>query len=322
MPYTRPFAGRFIAPLAAVALLSAPLATAQDPPAQTLRVDVNLVMFDTTMKDKAGRVLDDLKREDVRLEVDGRPQEIAHFSRDQLPLAMALVVQRNGWMAPFAQPLRYATLSVLKVLKPEDQVALFTFDDDIERRVDLTSDKAKVAGALDFGSKGMGTNINTAVYEAARYLRDQAPAARRVILLVSDNVPAECKPGVEHEKVLQTAIEADTPVYSLKLPYRGPLLSLTGMAEHWLVNVNKLTHETSGEVVEVEKEGSIYLAFKTILERLKTRYTVGFYPSTQLDGRFHKLDVQLQPSFGKRGKDYTVLCKTGFYAARAKVALR
>jgi Ca-activated chloride channel family protein len=290
-----------------------------------IKVDVKLVLLDATVKDKAGHVLTDLKKENFLLSEDGQPRDIAHFSQDELPLAVALVVQQNSWVQPFMRPLHYATLSILKALKPEDQIALFAFNDDVDRLVDLTYDKSKVAEAIDFQGKGAGTNINDAVYQAAKYLRETAPAARRVILLISDNMPAECKKGVDHEKVLQTVLESDAAVYSLKLPYRGPAgMSIANkMFEHWLISVSKLTADSAGEIIDLEKEGSLYLAFQTILTRLKTRYTLGFYPvRTIADEKFHVLGLQLAPSFGQKGRDYLVLVKTGYYATLPSVAAR
>lgn len=308
----------------ALGLFGAALLAAREKPQARIKADVSLVLVDATVKDKAGHVLDNLKREDFRLNQDGQAQAIAHFSRGELPLALALVVQRNNWVGPFLGPLRYATLSVLKALKPEDQVALFAFDDDVERRVDLTTDKNKVAEQIELRGRGEGTNINDAIYQAAKYLQDAAPAtARRVIVLVSDNMPAECKPGVSHKLVLDTALEADVAVYGLKLPYRGPFAMRIGdaLVEHWLVSVSKLTGETGGEVIELEKEGSLYLAFQTILTRLKTRYTLGFYPTPKLeDGKFHKLDLQLAANFGGKGRDYAVVAKSGYYAPSSRVA--
>ena len=310
---------------AAVAVFNAaPIASREQPQAR-IKADVSLVLLDATVKDKGGHVLSDLKKEDFRLNQDGQAQTVAHFSRGELPLAVALVVQRNNWVGPFLGPLRYATLSVLKALKPEDQVALFAFDDDVERRVDLTNDKNKVAQQIELRGRGVGTNINDAIYQAAKYLADAAPAtARRVIILVSDNMPAECKPGVSHKLVLDTALEADVAVYSLKLPYLGPFLMSIGdaLVEHWLVSVSKLTGETGGEVIELEKEGSLYLAFQTILTRLKTRYTLGFYPIPKVeDGKLHRLNLALVPSLGNKGRDYIVVAKSGYYAPAAHVAL-
>ena len=101
------------------------------------------------------------------------------------------------------------------------------------------------------------------------------------------------------------------------------LASWNRLAEHWLVNVNKLTADTSGEVIDVEKEGSLFLAFQTIMARLKTRYTLGFYPARKSeDGKFRKLNLGLAPAFGGKGRDYVVLSKTGYYAPRRRVATR
>jgi len=89
-------------------------------------------------------------------------------------------------------------------------------------------------------------------------------------------------------------------------------------AGHGMVNVGKLTAETGGEIFEVEKEGSLFLAFQALIERLKTRYTLGFYPTRKADdGRFRKLNLRLQPSLGAKGRNYFVVSKTGYYPARA-----
>ncbi len=297
-----------------------PSQSPQQPEAR-IRVDVNLVLVEATVKDKAGRVMPDLKKEDFLVEVDGTAQEIAHFSRDQLPLAVALVVDLSNSIEPFIRPLRYATLTALKALKPEDEVALFTFSDNVEQRVPLTRDKREISNQIEFFHTGGGTNINRGIYDAARYLREQAPAARRVIVLVSDNV-GNITGGVNHEQVVAAALEADAAVYNLKVPGYNPLparMAAAGM--RGLVNVGKLTGETGGEIFEVEKEGSLFLAFQALIERLKTRYTVGFYPSHNTpDGSFHRLNLRLQPKFGAKGKDYSVVSKTGYYAARSRQA--
>ena len=308
--------------LIALALIGVPQVFAQQPDAR-IKVDVTLVLLEATVKEKAGRVMKELKKEDFLLDEDGASQQIAHFSRDQLPLAVALVVDLSNSIQPFLRPLRYATLTALKALKPEDEVALFTFGSDVQQRVRLTRDKLEVSDQIEFFQTGGGTNINRAVYDAAQYLREEAPAARRVIVLVSDNVPTT-QDSVNHKQVVEAALEADAAVYSLKVPGYNPLAArLASKSMHGLVNVGKLTAETGGEVFEVEKEGSLFLAFQALIERLKTRYTIGFYPTHNVqDGGFRRLNLRLQPSFGAKGKDYVVLSKTGYYAVKPRQASR
>src|SRR5713226_10322069 len=69
-------------------IVGASLQDTQQQPDARIRVNVNLVLVEATVKDRAGRVMKDLKKEDFVLDEDGAPQEIAHFSRDQLPLAV------------------------------------------------------------------------------------------------------------------------------------------------------------------------------------------------------------------------------------------
>ncbi len=286
----------------------------QDQQIPTIKREVRLVLVEATVKDKGGKAMKVLKKDDFLLYEDGQPQEIAHFSQDQLPLAVAMVVDLSGSIQPFLRPLRYASISALKALKQDDEVALFTFTERVEKRVDLTHDKLAVSDQIEFFEAGGGTNINDALYRAARYLREEAPAARRVIVLVSDNVATVG--GESPERVLTEALEADAAIYSLKVPGQnggGGGLIRVGRG---FVNVKKATEETGGEIFDVEKEGSLYLAFSALIERLKTRYTLGFYPTKGASERqLRKLDVKLNPSFGAKDRDYTVVSKRGYFPA-------
>ncbi len=293
----------------------------QDQQIPTIKREVRLVLVEATVRDKGGKAMKVLKQEDFLLFEDGKPQEIAHFSQDQLPLAVAVVVDLSGSIQPFLRPLRYASMSALKTLKREDEVALFTFTESVERRVDLTHDKLAVSDQIEFFEAGGGTNINDALYQAAVYLREQAPAARRVIVLVSDNVPTVG--GESSEEVLKEALEADAAIYGLKVPGHNPFGTKTLSVGRGLVNVNKMCEETGGEIFEMEKEGSLFLAFAALIERLKTRYTLGFYPGNKsTDRQLRKLEVKLHPSFGVKGQNYSVVAKRGYYPAQQKIGSR
>ncbi len=283
-----------------------------------IRREVDLVLVEAIVRDASGRPLKGLKQDDFLLYEEGVQQEIAHFSQDQLPLAVALVVDQSGSIKPFLRPLQYATLTALRTLKPEDQVALFVFSNETELLEDLTHDKRRISGHFENLDAEGSTNINDALFLAAEYLRKEAPKSRRVVILVSDNVPTDAGLVSPNEVITET-LEADAAIYGIKIPGRNPSAIQLGADKiigHDYVNVKKVAAETGGEVFDVEKEGSLFLAFQTVIERLKTRYTLGFYPSHGPDGRFRHVDVKLQPRLGARGQDYVVLAKRGYYAPR------
>lgn len=313
---------RLLAVASALALTwpAVPPLRAQQENAGRIRVDVNLVLVEATVKDSRGRIMDGLTQKDFQVLEDGVPQTLTHFSRDQLPLAVALVVDLSTSIEPFLRPLHYATQTALRTLKPEDEVALFTFAGHVDRTVDLTKDKRAVSDQFENFTTGGSTNINDALYEAARYLGDEAPSARRVVILVSDNVPTNA--GSETPRDDEAALlEGDAALYSLKIPGRNPPEARMAAKLGGKVNVEKLAEQTGGEIFDVEKVGSLYLAFQALIERLKTRYTLGFTPARGVrDGKFHALTVQLEPSRGKPGKDYKVIAKRGYYATPSRVA--
>ena len=81
-----------------------------------------------------------------------------------------------------------------------------------------------------------------------------------------------------------------------------------------LVNIHKVMDQTGGEIFDVQDVAHLDQAFGALIKRIKTRYTLGYYTkATAAEGKPHKLDVRLAPSFGKKGHDYVILAKTGYY---------
>jgi len=80
------------------------------------------------------------------------------------------------------------------------------------------------------------------------------------------------------------------------------------------VNIRKVVEQTGGEIFDVPDVAHLDEAFRALIQRIKTRYTLGYYTNaTAAKGKPHKLDVRLSPSFGKKGRDYTLISRTAFY---------
>jgi len=286
-----------------------------------LRVNVRLVLVEAFVRDDRGRVIDELKKEDFRLYEDNIEQEVRHFSRDELPLAVALVVDRSGSVAPFMPELRRAAYDTLRQLKRGDRVALFAFAEDVDRLTDLTTDRRRVAEGIARIRPGGGTNILDAVHMATQYLALAAPHDRRAIILISDN-EATMRGFASQDRVIRNALQSEVVVYSVKTPGQsgGALFSL-GSKLSGVGSVNKITRETGGEVFDVRQEGSIEAAMAAVIGRLKTRYTLGYHSSNQAsDGRFRAISVRLTDRYGRAERDYSIHARQGYYAPTEAVA--
>jgi Ca-activated chloride channel family protein len=280
----------------------------------TLRVSVNLVLLDATVKTKNGRVMADLKKDDFEIREDGVAQKLEIFGRDELPLEVALVLDLSDSIGPFMGPLREAATTALGALKPEDQVALFTFATEAELRVPFTTDKSKIAEQFGTFKVGGATNINDGIFVAAKYLLGAPPKGRRVIILISDDVGTDAGGQGTHDIVTET-IASDAVLYNLKIPGYNPASTLFYAAMvPGLVNIRKVMEQTGGEIFDVKSVGNLDTEFRALIQRIKTRYTLGYYTQANgATGKPHKLDVRLKPSFGKKGHDYVILAKSAYY---------
>src|SRR5271166_6611824 len=290
------------------------LVRAQSQQQSVIRVDVNLVMVDATVKTKAGQIMADLKKDAFELREDGVTQKIEVFSRDELPLNVALVLDLSDSIGPFLGALHEAATSALAALKPEDEVALFTFATEAELRVPFTNDKSRIAEQINAFHVGGATNINDGIFVAAKYLLNAAPKGRRVIILISDDVGTDAGGQGTHD-IITECIAADTVLYNLKIPgYNPPGTLLAAGMVPGLVNIHRVMDQTGGEIFDVQDVAHLDVAFRALIDRIKTRYTLGYYTqATGASGKPHKLDVTLAPSYGKKGKDYLLISKTGYY---------
>jgi len=286
----------------------------QEPPQNVIRVNVNLVLVDATVKTKAGQVMVDLKQENFELREDGTPQKIEIFSRDELPLDVALVLDLSDSIGPFLVPLRQAANIALSTLKPEDQVALFTFSTEAQMRVPFTHDKSQIANIIGGFQAGGATNINDAIFLPAQYFLNAPQKDRRVIILISDDVGTSAG-GQGTRDIVTEAIASDAVVYNLKIPgYNPPETRMAAAMTPGLVDIRKVVEQTGGEVFNVPDVAHLDEVFRALIQRIKTRYTLGYYTNaTAALGKPHKIDVRLGPSFGKKGRDYTALSRSAFY---------
>jgi hypothetical protein len=122
---------------------------AQDVP--TISVNVKVVNVLATVRDKHGNIVNNLNKEDFRLEEDGRPQPIKYFGKEtNLPLTLGLMVDTSLSQRNVLDEERTASYSFLdQMLRPDrDQAFVIHFDQQVELLQDVTSSKQKLEAAL------------------------------------------------------------------------------------------------------------------------------------------------------------------------------
>jgi Ca-activated chloride channel family protein len=266
-----------------------------------IRVDVNLVATDVTV---TGTAPLGLKAQDFILYDDGIAQQTSYFSHDQLPLAIAILIDRSISISRYLPVLQIAAISSLRRLKSEDQVALFSFGTELTKLNDLTEDRTVIGNKIGKIGIAGATNIFDSIYSVAGYLKENAPGRRRAIILISDNCHTVRDYSYTPNVCLIQLLETATTLYSIKI----------GVDESESVRaVMQLAEKTGGEVMGVKGPTSLKASLEKAMLRFRLQYTLGFNPiNPGIYGSFHKLDVQ----FAKRDRcpKCRLLVRSGYYA--------
>lgn len=286
--------------------------------APAIKVEVDLVPVEVSVRDQHGKPIETLTRDDFRVYEDGVPQQIRYFSHAELPLALALVVDSSTSVAAALSDLRQGALETLSLLKPDDQVALFAFTEKPEELEGLTTNRKALTEDLAAITPGGGTNITDALYEAARYLGREAPGRRRAIILVSDNEPS-VRGQHDDTQVVRAALDAQTVIYSIKVGYfehsRWYYLTHPDSA---LGSVEKVCRETGGAVIDSRIEGSVTSALTTLIAWLKEGYSLAYSSSNRRqDGAYRRIEVRLSDRLKNPARKFTVYARQGYYAPLA-----
>ena len=285
------------------------------PSAPAIKVDVDLVQVEVGVHDEHGRAVGILAQKDFHVFEDGVEQQISVFAHEEQPLAVALVIDNSSSIMAALKELRYGALDTLALLKPVDQVAIFSFAEKPEMVEGLTSDHEALSVDLWALNPYGGTALNDGLYDAALYLGRAALGRRRAVVLVSDNEPSD-EQTRQVPEVVRTAEQSGTPIYSVKVGYlqhsRGFFLT---HPEGRLHDVEKICKQTGGELIDTSNGMSVSVAMQTVINWLKQGYTLGYYPTNKRhDGTYRTIQVRLNGNGESHWHKYAIYAQPGYYA--------
>lgn len=281
----------------------------QKPPAgqPTFSIKVNLVRLLVTVRDKAGALCTNLRKQDFLIKDSGAPQEIAVFERNtSLPLSVATLIDTSGSTETDLHYEENSTLRFIRALldagNPEDTFALFSFNWRTNLEVDYSRNRRRAERALHALHGEGGTSLYDAVYLASDTLSGRE--GRHALVVVTDG--GDTTSYKHYQDALEAAQRADTVIYPIVvIPIPGDAGRNIG-GEHALAT---LATSTGGRIFYPEGFDRLDEAFVDILQELRTQYMIGFYPQNVLEEprRFHPVAVQV------RDPSMKVSARTGYY---------
>jgi VWFA-related protein len=229
-------------------------------PQTKIAVEVKTVSVLATVRDKHGKTISNLTKDDFTLTEDAHLQPIDYFARESdLPLRLGLLVDTSLSQRRVLEQERSASYSFLDhLLRPDkDQAFVIHFDREVELLQESTPSRPKLQAALRLlqtpefdGGRGNGGGGNsgggggggrgrqrgggTLLYDAVYLAGDEIMSkqqGRKAVIILSDGVDHGSKEGLS--TAIEMAQRSDTVVYSILFKddegYGNPGIRVGGM---------------------------------------------------------------------------------------------
>jgi VWFA-related protein len=293
-------------------LATAWILRAQD---STFSADVKVVNLLATVRDRDGRFVKDLTREDFVVQEEGRPQSIRYFAQESnLPLAIGLLVDTSCSQTRVLESERTASYRFFdQILRGDDVAFVLHFDFEVGLLQGFTSSREKLATALSNLSRPK--HCNTLLYDAIHDASEQLmklQGGRKAFVVLSDGVDVRSKYQIG--TAIEFAQRADTIIYSVLFANRqviGPPAMMAAQAIYLgrgRKAMRRLAHETGGGYYSVSKENSVEKIYAEIEEELRSQYSIGYTPDRiEGDETFRKITLTT------KNKDLIVRTRAGYY---------
>jgi len=181
---------------------TAPSATPQQPEAQqpplangsgsdqdstfVFKKQVNEVVLHATVVDARGELQTHLDQSAFSVFEDDVPQVITSFRRQDVPVAIGVVVDNSGSMRDKRAQVNQAVMNLIRASNPDDEVFVVNFSSNPYLDQDFTSDPNLLEHALHQASMKGSTALYDAVVASDRHLKNNPRLDKKVLLVITD----------------------------------------------------------------------------------------------------------------------------------------
>jgi Ca-activated chloride channel family protein len=255
----------------------------------------DLVLVPVTVTTGRGRAVPGLKKEHFSIFDDHMPQVITHFTSEDAPASIGLVIDCSDSMQTRLGKAQEAIYAVLQSANPGDEFFLIRFSDKPELKVGSTSQTEEIRRSVRAlranGSTALLDAVNTAWLEMrkTRY-------ARRAIILISDG--EDNASHITPDEFNQLAAENDTTIYTLFIG------ALPDIPEQWskatgLKLLADIARQTGGEMFPVSKVKELPNISRNISSWVRSQYVLGYVPGNHSRNcGYHRIRVKVSKPDG------------------------
>jgi VWFA-related protein len=304
----------------------------------SLRVEVPEVTVDVgVLLEKTHQFVPNLKPSNFRVYEDGVEQKIAGFKRVEAPITALLLCEFASTSWWFLNDMWNAAWAFAQQLRPQDYVALMTFDMRTQIVTDFTQDKRQLYQAINsMQMPGFSErNLFDALYEAEDRL--SRIEGRKYIILIASGRDTMSK--LTLDKIMQK-VKTTPDITIFTVSTGGAVRAMSEGRGGWDSQMRDMDYlqadnemktfakMTGGESFFPRFAGEMPDIFSAINTNIRSKYELVYHPTNaKQDGTYRKLRVELVDDEGNplRFQDekhkplkYDVIARDG-YRARPEV---
>ena len=255
-------------------------------------VQVESVLIDAFVTNGNAKV-PGLTARDFVLRDNGAPQPFELLPADSVPIRAILVFDTSSSMqGAKIERLRTAAASLLDRLRPQDEVALLSFSDEIVWRTPMTEDRALVRRGIETLLPRGATSAFDALFTA---LVQPRSALRTLVIVFSDGEDMTSWLG---ERQIRGAVDrSNALIHVVAAPSEdfqsGFVSTYRSSDSAYIKTWRTLATITGGSLIEVNSPDRIATAFTQIIDQMKDRYVLSYTPDREPAPGWHTLDLQL-----------------------------
>jgi len=275
----------------------------QSPPA--ISVNVELVMLHATVRDREGRFVSGLQKQEFRVYEDDQPQTIEVFQYEDMAVVVGLVADNSGSIQRKQSDVAAAALAFVQSSNPEDEF-IVNFNENVTFGLPNTELFSARSSELDRPLVGVPARGKTALYDAIEtsltHLQ-KVSRDKKMLVVISDGGDNASKHALN--QVLQDVGRSDAIIYTI------------GLFDEYDTDRNqrvlrRIARATGGEDFFPEEASAVVKICKEIAEDMRNQYTIGCAPKNKkVDGTYRAIKVTVA---GRHGGTLLVRTRAGYIA--------
>jgi Ca-activated chloride channel homolog len=243
-----------------------------------ISISTNLVDLLIAVTDRKGNFVDGLQQQNFQVFENGRRQPISIFGRQDLPVAVGLVVDHSASMGPKLREVSAAAEEFARSSNPQDHLFVVNFNEMVSLTLPGAASFTSNEGELRLALAGRGAQGQTALYDAVidalEHLR-LSSLNRQALILVTDG--GDNASRHTQKEMFDAARMSNAQIYCIGI-YDNDDPDASPRA------LRRLAKVTGGEAYFPSSPSETTDITRKIATNLREQYLLGFAPEARTEG--------------------------------------